>query len=480
MGLKEQIDAINVKITDAETAYGELLETLPDEFGEGPGQRTEKMEAERKARFDTLDKLCKRESSMKAAYQDELEYRTRKAEAEAVRGVSGGQTRESVTGSGASVEDKPIYADPDVGIGQQLRDIAIRGRNGRDVSKDAFQRSCSRLEKAENRRIHLMSRADTMTQMEKVPSLGGIFLEIERSQDVLEIGYNNSELAKRCTRRRMSAITGRQEIYGLQGNLSRADGVRNGSVKWVPIDELEEIIRSQVRYENKLTIQTTKVAAGYNASREIVDDVPFLTGEINDLFKKEWAFSLQSYIWEGAGGKEPMVGVKNAKAAYTQPKTATQGAGTVVWENIIQMYMHMYGGGYKNAFWAKSKWLEQQLIELQIDTGDSNVLIMAYKKGENPEMPSILYGHEAVTIEQADVPGTVGDIAFLDLSQYIITDKGSMTAASSVEVEFWSDQWAFKFTVEIDGQSRVIDQITPYKAPSGEVESPFVFLATRA
>jgi HK97 family phage major capsid protein len=81
-------------------------------------------------------------------------------------------------------------------------------------------------------------------------------------------------------------------------------------------------------------------------------------------------------------------------------------------------------------------------------------------------------------VEHASTLGTVGDIALVDLSQYLLIDKGGMNSASSIHVRFLNDEMTFKFTLRIDGQPIWNSALTPAKGSN--TQSPFVVLATRA
>jgi HK97 family phage major capsid protein len=73
--------------------------------------------------------------------------------------------------------------------------------------------------------------------------------------------------------------------------------------------------------------------------------------------------------------------------------------------------------------------------------------------------------------------GTVGDIVLADMSQYAMIEK-DVQAASSIHVQFITDQVAYRFVFRADGRPKIAAPLTPYKG-SGTL-SPFVTLATRA
>jgi HK97 family phage major capsid protein len=80
-------------------------------------------------------------------------------------------------------------------------------------------------------------------------------------------------------------------------------------------------------------------------------------------------------------------------------------------------------------------------------------------------------------IEQCETLGDAGDIYFLDLSHYILTDKGAMQSAISMHVRFVYDETVLRFVYRVDGQPDVNSALTPFKGTN--TVSPFVRIAAR-
>ena len=81
-------------------------------------------------------------------------------------------------------------------------------------------------------------------------------------------------------------------------------------------------------------------------------------------------------------------------------------------------------------------------------------------------------------IEQCSALGDVGDIILADLSQYLTIEKGGLQSASSIHVQFVTDETAYRFVVRNNGQPIWNSALTPYKGANDL--SPFVTLAERA
>ncbi|MBU1623385.1 MAG: phage major capsid protein, partial [Nanoarchaeota archaeon] len=89
-----------------------------------------------------------------------------------------------------------------------------------------------------------------------------------------------------------------------------------------------------------------------------------------------------------------------------------------------------------------------------------------------------LFGRPVIAIEQADTVGDLGDVMLLDLSQYLMIDKGGLQAASSLHVMFLYAEQVFRFIYRTDGQPAWNSSLTP--ANSSNTLSPFVLLDARA
>ena len=121
-------------------------------------------------------------------------------------------------------------------------------------------------------------------------------------------------------------------------------------------------------------------------------------------------------------------------------------------------------------------------MTLTIPIGTAGVLAQLYQFPGGPMNYASPYGtilgRPAIPIEQCAAIGTEGDIILFDPSQYIIGDKGGMNAASSIHVQFVTDQTAFRWIYRVNGEPIWHSPLTPYKGSS--TLSPYVVLATRS
>ena len=89
-----------------------------------------------------------------------------------------------------------------------------------------------------------------------------------------------------------------------------------------------------------------------------------------------------------------------------------------------------------------------------------------------------LKGAPVIPTEFNPTLGTVGDIMLVDLSQYLLIDKGGPQADSSIHVRFINNEKTFRFIYRVDGRPLWNTVLTPAKGSN--TLSPFVALATRS
>jgi HK97 family phage major capsid protein len=80
--------------------------------------------------------------------------------------------------------------------------------------------------------------------------------------------------------------------------------------------------------------------------------------------------------------------------------------------------------------------------------------------------------------EKMETLGDAGDIAFVDLSYYLIGDRQQMSAMTSEHFKFSTDTTAYRIIQRVDGRPWLKSAITPHKGSN--TLSPFVKLAARA
>lgn len=193
-------------------------------------------------------------------------------------------------------------------------------------------------------------------------------------------------------------------------------------------------------------------------------------------FVSEMAFVLDDAAVRGTGAGVPL-GFLNSPALVTVSKETGQAVDTVLAENIYKMFARMPARSKRRAAWYINGDLWPQIFQLAqvIGTGGVPLFIPSGALGDAPG--GNILGRPVVEIEQASAPGDLGDISFVDMAEYVRLEKGGIQRATSIHVEFLTDQEVFRWILRTNGAPGWKSAITPYKGSA--TRSPFVILEAR-
>lgn len=257
---------------------------------------------------------------------------------------------------------------------------------------------------------------------------------------------------------------------------SHASSVFGGMVAYWT-EEAARLVKSNAKF-SKVTLDAKKLT-GYSVvpNELLADSMISLEGFINTAWPRTLTWAEDNAFINGTGVGEPLGFTAALNTAAVQvAKESGQSADTIVWENIIKMYARMLPTSLGNAVWFANinTFPELATMALSVGTGGSAVWL---NNGQEGPAASIL-GRPVVFTEKMATLGDAWDLAFVDLSYYMIGDRQTMQMASSTDIEFDTDQTAFRIISRVDGRPWMQSAVTPYKG--AETLSPFVTLAARA
>lgn len=302
-----------------------------------------------------------------------------------------------------------------------------------------------------------------------IASDGGFAIPSDFANDLLARVYSTGEIASRVKRIPLSAQSNSLKINVIDES-SRVTGSRFGGVRAYWMDEAEAYVASKPKLR-QMEWKPKKLGAVCYMTDELMEDAPALQAVVQDAFVKEMTFAVEDAIIRGDGSGKPL-GILNSDALVSVTKENAQ-SGTVVKENIAKMRARLIASSRPNAVWFINQEVEPQLNLLTL--GDLGAYFPAGSLANSPE--DRLYGRPVIPVEYCSALGTVGDIIFADLSEYVVVEKGSIKMQSSVHVRFLYDEQVLKFTYRVDGQPVWNKALTPYKGASSL--SPFVVTETR-
>lgn len=202
------------------------------------------------------------------------------------------------------------------------------------------------------------------------------------------------------------------------------------------------------------------------------DSIVSFSSLIETLWPQALAFSEDNAFMVGTGAGMPLgfLGSKN-KAAIAVTRAS---ANEITYPDIVNMYAQMLPSSLSRAVWICSPDALPQLLQmsLSVGTGGNSVFVVT----ATGPAPMSIFGRPLIITEKAGQLGTRGDIAFVDLSYYLVGDRQTMTADSSTDYQFGSDKTTFRIIQRVDGRPWLQSAITPANGSSKKL-SPFIELA---
>lgn len=307
---------------------------------------------------------------------------------------------------------------------------------------------------------------------EAIDSEGGFLVGTDFSEELMKRTYETGILLSKAQRIPISANSNGLTVNGVDER-SRKNGSRWGGVQTYWADEADALTGTKPKFR-KIKFELKKLIGLCYATDELLQDASALEAVIMEAFSEEFGFKLDDAMIRGDGAGKPL-GILESKANITIPKESGQAAGSVVYQNVLNMWTRMWAKSRRKAFWYINQDVESQLYTMYQQTGTTGVPVFMPARGDSEY--ATLFGRPIIPIEQADTVGNLGDIILSDFSQYATIDKGGMKSASSIHVRFLNDEQVFRFTLRTDGQPKWNVPLTPYKGTN--TQSPFITLAAR-
>lgn len=314
---------------------------------------------------------------------------------------------------------------------------------------------------------------------EAVPSDGGFLVGSQQGALLAERIWDQANIAGLCDRVPLSGPFDGIK-YPFIDETSRANGSRSGGVLAYWKNEAAATTASKPKIGEQ-TMNLEKLFALCYVTDELLQDATALESLIMREFQREMTFKVVDAILNGTGAGQPL-GILNAPCLAQAAKVTGQTARTITFENIVQMYSQLWSGAqFISTRWIMNRSCIPQIMALSIKVGSAGYPLYVPGNSLAGTPNGTLLGIPVIYAEQCQTLGTAGDIYLADLSQYRIIDKAGVQAASSMHVNFTTDEMAFRFTMRVNGQPLWKSAVTPYKdASTSQPVSPFVALAVRA
>lgn len=306
------------------------------------------------------------------------------------------------------------------------------------------------------------------------PTGGGFLIQVDFANAIFMLAHDMGEILGRVNKIPIGANSNGLKIPGVD-ETSRATGSRWGGVQSYWVAEGTSVTNTKPKFR-LIEFDLRKLMSVMYTTEEMLMDSTALTRIAGQAFSEEIMFMTEDAVFEGTGAGQPL-GIINSPSLVSVAKQAGQAAGTIVKENIDNMWSRMWIRSRKNAVWFINQDCEPQLNQMGQVVGTGGLPVYLPPGGLSAAPFGLLYARPVIPTEYSAALGAPGDIVLADLSQYTLVDKGGVNAATSMHVAFLTDEMVFRITYRVDGRPMWSTVLTPFKGSL--TKSPFVAIAQR-
>ena len=340
--------------------------------------------------------------------------------------------------------------------------------------KEAAYIAKGQVDKSVDPRLYGIHQKATGTS-EIIPADGGFLVAQEFIPTLINRPHNTGQIWAKVRKQQVGPNFNGFKVPMIN-EVSRADGSRLGGVRGYWLGEGGTLTASKPGIR-QISLELQKLICMCYCTDELLQDAVQLESYINLWFPEEFGFKMDDAIIEGDGQGKPL-GITASPAKYQVSKETNQVAATVVTQNILKMWQSMYAPSRATAEWFINQEVESQLDQLSLAVGTGGIPVyMSLNMGITEDGRMRLKSRPVNIIEQCSALGTEGDIILFDPQQYMLGEKGGINFATSIHVQFITDETAFRWTYRSNGMPMWNSTLTPFK---GSIRmSPIITLQTR-
>lgn len=298
---------------------------------------------------------------------------------------------------------------------------------------------------------------------------GGFAIQEDFAGNILETAAQSGEILKRVDKYTVSANS--DTVKWVEIDETDIQSTVYGGVQTYWVEEAGELTQSKPKFKQK-KLSLEKMAGLAYATSEVLEDVSFMSGLFGRSFSLACERLLEDAIIRGDGDGKPF-GVLKSGALVTVPAESGQAAKTITAQNLLDMYTRAPFKKRANMVWLMHPDLEEQLPKMMLN--DEPVWMPAGGISEKPYQT--IFGRPVIFSDQCSEIGEVGDVLFIDFSEYILIRKGTERKEWSMHVQFLTDQMAFRIILRCNGMPK---KEAPIKLKNSKLtRSPYVTLGAR-
>lgn len=308
----------------------------------------------------------------------------------------------------------------------------------------------------------------TRAMIEGIGSEGGFLVPVEYAEQIHTVSLENEIVMPRAIVMPMRAET--KKIPALDIGNHSASLFGGFTASYSP--EVGTLSQNNPK-ARQVILNLRKLYGFLRFSNELFEDVPGGGQQLAQICGKGLAWYRDKFFLTGNGAGQPL-GVLNADCTIEVSAESGQADDAIVYLNLLNMVSRMWAGSFANSVWLAHPTTIPQLGTLTIDVGTAGTHIPVMK--ENNGQFSILTRPVFFT-EKMEPLGSKGDIALVDLSQYVIGLREDMRIDFSPHLYFDTDEMACRLIERHDGCPLWDEPLT--LEDGSTTVSPFVVLEAR-
>jgi len=257
---------------------------------------------------------------------------------------------------------------------------------------------------------------------------------------------------------------------------SRANGSRYGGARAYWTGEGGEATPSKIKLR-EIVLKLEKLLGFVYVTEELLRDGRMFGEYLIRVFGLELAFQIDDVIVNGTGVGQPL-GILKCPALISVTKETGQAADTVVFPNITKMISRHSAFDLKSRYWFINPQVQPELMTMTLPVGTGGQAVYLPSGGASDSPYDKLMGIPVIPVEQCSKLGDKGDIILVDMSDYLVIERGGAGVDRSMHVAFMSDQQVFRFRYRFNGCPLTHAPLVSY-TDSNWTSSPYVTLGAR-
>ena len=301
---------------------------------------------------------------------------------------------------------------------------------------------------------------------ETTPSEGGFMLEPTLSAQFLKPIHEEGPFSADVQKLPVGPNSNYGWLNGID-ETSRVNGSRWGGVRAYHRNEAASITATAPKFR-QVNWKLDAIEALMYVTDEQLNDAAMTDVIMRESALEEISFIVNNDIYEGDGvGKA--TGFMNSPALIQVARATLL---LIAHADILSMWERVNSRNKSKGKWYVSSTAYTQLMQISFTSGSTGILSPYVAYGADGKL--VIMGRPVVETEHNAALGTLGDLVFADLKEYLFWEKDGVKTSVNPWLQWLTSEQAFKFTYRCDGKTALHSALTPFKGTS--TVSPFVAL----